>query len=180
MFPLCMLQVVYAIPFDHDPIKLELISQKQFRFRFKNTWLREGSFLSNVANFWQKLLAIPLLPKLISVSSYMAKWGRTFFHKFRDKVVKQNTIIDELKNREDDDVIQLYFDVKEELNVLLLHEESYWKQRAKIFWLEDGDTNSKFFHAAASSKKKSNFISALKSEEGNLVSGHDELGNILK
>lgn len=110
----------------------------------------------------------------------MAKWGMTFFHKFRDKMVKQKTIIDELKNMEDDDGIQLYFDAKEKLNGLLLHEESYWKQRAKIFWLEEGDTNSKFFHAAASSKKKSNFISVLKSNEGNLVSGHEKLCSIIK
>lgn len=49
--------------------------------------------------------------------------GRTFFHKFREKVSKQKEIIEWLKDREDDDGIQLYFDEKEKLNDLLMHEE---------------------------------------------------------
>lgn len=84
----------------------------------------------------------------------MAKWGRVFFHKFRDKIKNQKNVIEGLKDREDDDGIQQYFEEKEKLNDILCHEELYWKQRAKTFWLEEGDTNSKFFHAAASTRKK--------------------------
>lgn len=57
---------------------------------------------------------------------WVVKWGRNFFHKFREKVTKKKQIIDELKNREDDDGIQLYFDEKDKLNELLYHEEVYW------------------------------------------------------
>lgn len=154
MFLLCTLMIFHAVVSDHEPIKLELVntslSKKQFRFKFENTWLKEESFYADVVKHWKNLPTIHLLPKLISVSSYMAKWGRTFFHKFRDKVIKQKAIIDQLKNREDDDGIQLYLDEKEKLSDLLLNEEIYWKQRAKMFWLEEGDSNSKFFHASAS------------------------------
>lgn len=58
-------------------------------------------------------------------------------------MIKKKEIIDVLKNREDDDGIQLYFEEKYNLNDLMLHEEIYWKQRAKFFWSEEGDTNSK-------------------------------------
>lgn len=76
-----------------------------------------------------------LLPKLLEVSAYMAKWGRTFFHKFREKIIHHKAIIEALKDREDDDGIQLYFKEKEKLNDVLQHEELYWKQRAKPFGL---------------------------------------------
>lgn len=83
MFPLCMLSVSHVVVSDHDPIKLDLMntsfSKKQFRFKFENTWLKEESFHTDVATFWQGLPTIHLLPKLISVSSFMAKWERTFF-----------------------------------------------------------------------------------------------------
>lgn len=57
----------------------------------------------------------------------------TFFHRFREKVSKQKEIIEGMKDREDDDGIQLYFDEKEKFNELLMHEELYWKQRVKVF-----------------------------------------------
>lgn len=159
MFPLCTLTVFHAIISDHEPIKLNLfntaITKKQFRFKFENTWLN-----------------------VISVSAYMTSWGRNFFHKFSDKVIKQKEIIEVLKSREDTDGIQFYFEEKNRLNDLILHEELYWKQRAKAFWLEEGDTNSKFYHAAASSRKKTNHISSLKADEGSVVSKHEDRSSL--
>jgi hypothetical protein len=42
----------------------------------------------------------------------------------------------------------------------------YWRQRAKTHWYRDGDLNTKFFHAAATSRKKVNKILSLESDEG--------------
>lgn len=169
LFPLCTLSVFHVIKSDHDLIKLNLfnmaVTKKQFRFKFKNTWLKEAGFHSEVSKFWQDLPPFHLLSKLISMSSFMARWERRFFHKFREKVIKQKEVLDALKNREDDDEIQSYFDEKAKMEELLLHEEIYWKQHEKTFWLEEGDTNSKFFHATTSSRKKINHISSLKSDD---------------
>ncbi|XP_074328182.1 uncharacterized protein LOC141666094 [Apium graveolens] len=183
-FPLCTLTVFHAIVSDHEPLKLELLNSKipakQFRFRFENTWLKESTFHAEVSNFWHNLPSMHLLPKLIEVSKYMAKWGRGFFHKFREKVAKQKETIDGLKNREDDDGVQMYFDEKDRLEEILSHEEAYWKQRAKSFWLKDGDTNSKYFHVAASSRKKLNYLTGLKNAEGILISNHEDMCELLK
>lgn len=66
------------------------------------------------------------------------------------------------------------------MNNILLHEELYWKQRAKAFWLEEGYTNSKFFHATASNRKKMNNIFSLKSDDGSVVSKHEDLCCLLR
>lgn len=47
--------------------------------------------------------------------------------------MKQKEITDALKSRDDDDGIQMYFNDKDKLNELLIHEEAYWKQRSKFF-----------------------------------------------
>lgn len=110
----------------------------------------------------------------------MARWGRVFFHNFREKVIKQKEILDALKHREDNIGIQTYFAKKAKLEEIMFQEESYWKQRAKTFWLEEGDTNSKYFHAAASSRKKTNHIDSLKKDDGQVLSSHEDLCSFLK
>lgn len=47
-------------------------------------------------------------------------------------MLKQKEVIDALKFREDEDGIQSYFAEKVKLEELLVQEESYWKQRAKM------------------------------------------------
>jgi hypothetical protein len=61
------------------------------------------------------------------------------------------------------------------MGCLLAQEEAFWKQRSKVYWLKDGDTNSRFFHAMASTKKRRNNIMELKTEEGNTVTTHHDI-----
>lgn len=110
----------------------------------------------------------------------MEKWGRTFFNKFKEKLKKQKPIIDELRSRTDSIGIKLFLDEREKLNELLSQEDLYWKQRAKLFWLQEGDGNTRFFHAHAFARKKANFINFLETEDGVQVDDSDGMCNIVK
>ncbi|XP_074347681.1 uncharacterized protein LOC141686552 [Apium graveolens] len=59
-------------------------------------------------------------------------------------------------------------------------EEIYWKQRAKLFWLREGDDNTRFFHASASAKKKANKIAFLTNDAGERVEDHDGMSEIVR
>lgn len=83
-------------------------------------------------------------------------------------------------NRTDDDGLKLYFEERSKLNDLLLHEEIYWKQRARTLWLTEGDENMNFFHANASARRRTNHIPYLINENGMKVDNHDEMCNIVK
>ncbi|XP_074322706.1 uncharacterized protein LOC141659680 [Apium graveolens] len=178
-FPLCKISVTHTIYSDHDPIILDLFdtscSRKQFRFRFKNVWLKESFFHDEVSNFWCGTPTTQLLPKLIYVSTFMAKQERNYFHKFRDKVKKLKEVLNGLVNKIDEDGIRIYFIEKERLNELIKQEGIYWQQRAKASWLAEGDTNSKFFHAQTSARKKANRIAYLKNDQNVIVDNHDEM-----
>lgn len=97
--------------------------------------VKDPNFIKEVKEYWSKIPAIHLLPKLMNVSTFMAKWGRQFFNKFREKVKRQKEVIVGLVNRTDALGVELYMSEVEKLNELLFQEYSYWKQRAKILWL---------------------------------------------
>ena len=52
-------------------------------------------------------------------------------------------------------------------------ENSYWQQRAKIFWYKDGDKNKKYFDLVASNRRRKNGISSLINNDGLRVSKAD-------
>lgn len=105
--------------------------------------------------------------------------GSQFFHKFRDKVKRQKEVLTNLVNRTDTVGVELYFSEKVKLQELFLHEESYWKQRAKNYWLAEGDANTKFFHASASARRRTNHIAFLEDDQGNQVHEHGEMCRIV-
>lgn len=118
------------------------MTKKEFRFKFENIWLKEPEFIKEVSEIWNSIPVMHLLPKLVKIMSYMARWGRTFFHKFREKIKEHKTKLDRLVDCCDPDSVKEYLSEKEKLNTLLLQKEVYWQQRAKIFWLREGDENT--------------------------------------
>ncbi|GJU77188.1 RNA-directed DNA polymerase, eukaryota, reverse transcriptase zinc-binding domain protein [Tanacetum coccineum] len=50
-------------------------------------------------------------------------------------------------------------------------EESFLCQQGKIEWLEDGDKNSKFFHAILKARNHKSRVAAIRNEEGDLFEG---------
>lgn len=83
-------------------------------------------------------------------------------------------------DRTDEAGVKLFLTEQDKLNELLYHEEVYWKQRAKTFWLQEGDANTRFFHASATTRKKTNHVSWLKSETGDRVENHDGMCRIVQ
>ncbi|KAL9675565.1 hypothetical protein QQ045_003767 [Rhodiola kirilowii] len=60
--------------------------------------------------------------------------------------------------------------LSEELDCWLAREEILWLQRSRALWLSQGDKNTKYFHARASHRRKRNWITILRDNQGILHS----------
>lgn len=47
---------------------------------------------------------------------------------------------------------------RQDLDRIIKQEEIYWKKRARVTWIKEGDENTKFFHAVANGRRNRNFI----------------------
>ncbi|CAJ2637965.1 unnamed protein product [Trifolium pratense] len=63
---------------------------------------------------------------------------------------------------------------------LLVQEEGYWKQRAKMHWLQEGDLNTRFFHMSVSARSKKKKITKLVDEAGTAVHTQEDLCEVAK
>jgi len=46
------------------------------------------------------------------------------------------------------------FKLKKELSMVRNWKDIFWRQRAKLQWMQQGDRNTKFFHRVASNRRK--------------------------
>lgn len=74
--------------------------------------------------------------------------------------------IKQLRDNSDQESIAQVANLNDKLSKLLIQYEIFWKQRAKQFWLKEGDSNKKFFHSMATKRKESNHIRKLTDDEG--------------
>lgn len=84
-----------------------------------------------------------------------------------------------LRNKRDMQAQELYNAAKKELTLILSQREIFWRQRSKQLWLHSGDQNSRYFHAAASTRRKHNQIHWLQNNDGQWVDWDTGLANLM-
>lgn len=68
--------------------------------------------------------------------------------------------------------------LKKEINQEYINEEQFWKEKSRLTWLQNGDKNSKYFHAAMKNRRAQNRIQKLIDEEGKEWYSEVKLGEV--
>jgi hypothetical protein len=78
---------------------------------------------------------------------------------------------------------KIRYDLEHQLEEVLVWEEAYWSQRAHIQWLNEGDSNTAFFHSFANGRRRKCAIFSLMGDDGEVFEGaqlHDHIYSFYK
>ncbi|KAI0497209.1 hypothetical protein KFK09_020431 [Dendrobium nobile] len=184
-----VLKHLVRIASDHCPIILSILLLKPSHvkiIKFEDVWTSYLAALKVVKKAWainyEGSLAHILNSKFRRSLFFWSKAKKISLNLAKDKLMEE--ILD-LQNLEaergqlsNEDCWRLKTKVLK-LNSTLARLNTWWKQRAKAKWMNDGDCNSKFFHSYASAKRRLNNIVKLKDDEGNVMEDQSQIEDIL-
>lgn len=132
-----------------------------------------------VETHWYGCLSSCVTDRLEYLSSKLSNWGARNLGFSKKILSNTGLILKGLKNLTDAKSAEDLQQAKNLMSNLLLQEETHWKQRAKEFWLKDGDLNTKFFLKSATVRKKRNRIKSLNDNLGVRHTEHSIICNIV-
>ncbi|XP_038993930.1 uncharacterized protein LOC120117774 [Hibiscus syriacus] len=142
-------------------------------FKFFNCWARHEEFMNVVKESWQSEVSSTamccLFAKLKRLKLRLKEFNRCHFEDISKRVNDKRNQLEQIQLANLSHA-GCYIDEKntlqKELHDLEVVEASFYKQKAKIHWLKEGDRNTNFFHSAMIRKIKRNTIRLLYAEDG--------------
>ncbi|XP_071939951.1 uncharacterized protein [Coffea arabica] len=137
------------------------LNDKPKPFRFLNVWTTRAGLLDVIRKGWPRELAGPplgvLASKLRIIKQILKGWSReTFGDIFQAMKEAERAVMEAEMVQEHDSSDQALCglnEAREQLRTTLAIEEGFWRQKARVKWLKDGDCNSKYFHAVVAERR---------------------------
>ncbi|XP_048608697.1 uncharacterized protein LOC106363524 [Brassica napus] len=165
---------------DHRPILADILTKptrRSKKFKFDKRWLDNEELRQVILEGWKS----PDLPPNATIMEHIASCRKALSEWRRQNNVNSAKLVEDLKEK----VEGLYADdsatteeiaaALKELSEALKSEEMFWKQKSRVFWLREGDRNTKFFHALTKQRRARNKITQLVDEDGNIVEDDEGL-----
>ncbi|KAJ9536699.1 hypothetical protein OSB04_un000084 [Centaurea solstitialis] len=165
---------------DHSPSLLAFkvgIRQRRWGFKFDNYLVNHDRFIPIVADVWRQHVDGTFMFRVTQKLKALKKPLRNLRNTYGDLRLRVNKLKVEL------DIVQLAADLdpfsmalREDVEALRmayqqakLDEEDAVRQRAKVKWLREGDSNTKFFHMVVKEKRHAQQIHAIRKLDGTFV-----------
>lgn len=166
---------------DHNPILLDTTRGRQGRkgkFKYELLWERDPRVLWVVKRAWLERRhtnpMVNLYRKLKDTNEHLTKCNKTHFRKLTVQIEEARSRLAEIK-KIDEYNEEEHARTRNALNEALTREEIFWKQKSRVAWLKDVDKATKFFMASTVTRRRKNFIQAVKDEKGMI---YEDIGDI--
>ncbi|XP_024199901.1 uncharacterized protein LOC112203116 [Rosa chinensis] len=191
LFPLSRVMHVHPNKSDHLPILIEIRARKRRskrkrkkRFRFEELWHHEDDCLQAVQNGWwgtngeEPLRAV--CNKIHNTREALIEWSASKFGSLKKEIeVARAQLAVGFDSSVSEQIKEMRSLLENKLSELLQREQLFWKQRAKVFWLSDGDMKTKFFHQRATNRRRKNTIKGLFDDDGNWCTDDKDLEHVV-
>ncbi|KAK4717557.1 hypothetical protein R3W88_015895 [Solanum pinnatisectum] len=101
------------------------------------------------------------------------KWNKTtfgnIFHKIRRILIRFQGIQKSSAYLYNHFLWNLKAELQKEYEALLKVEKDFWRTKSRIYWLSQGDANTKFFHTTTINRRRKNKINNLLGDTGNTI-----------
>ncbi|KAG6466890.1 hypothetical protein ZIOFF_075312 [Zingiber officinale] len=148
---------------DHCPLLVEFpgFQRPRASFRFQRMWVRHRDFMQTVRLNWclpsmaQGLQRLQM--KLRRLKEHLKWWNMEVFGNIHDRVLQAEESMAAAEQAYDRDPTEQSRTHRSECQARLFRvldmEEDFWKQRAAIRWMGEGERNTKFFHSTVQKKR---------------------------
>ncbi|KAF7801271.1 reverse transcriptase [Senna tora] len=138
-------------------------------FRCEQVWLREPSFINLAERAWKESRSA--CHGLNVIRDRAIEWNKAFFgnifHRKQKIIRRLEGISRAMSQGPKPHLVKLEKDLALEYQRILSQEEELWASKARLDWMNLGDSNTSFFHASVTMRRRNNKISALKDSVGN-------------
>ncbi|PNX87709.1 endonuclease/exonuclease/phosphatase family protein, partial [Trifolium pratense] len=171
MFPNAKLENLVAPASDHYPILLDRdpivrLGRPHHKFKFENAWRLESELDEVVHRCWNNYSDKLIMPRLEACAEELSLWSRNHCHNLKKEIEECRKKLLQVREQGGENNANYVGALQKRMTHLLVQDDMFWRQRAKTHWYKDGDLNTRFFHASATSRKKVNRISFLEDANG--------------
>ncbi|VFQ83814.1 unnamed protein product [Cuscuta campestris] len=171
---------------DHKPLLIQC-KEQGFKgpkpFRFLNVWTTHHSFLEVVSNYWAHSPRTGgmtgFASKLKGLKPVLAHWSKNhfgnIFKEVKDNEIKAARAQEDFENDPTEEKRAQANLASANLILSLNKEVDFWKQKANIKWMSEGDCNSKFFHSFVKSKRRKLAIKTIHDDQGNILTTQEDI-----
>jgi endonuclease/exonuclease/phosphatase family metal-dependent hydrolase len=157
---------------DHHPLLVSFSNSRDVkwskcrRFRYEACWGKHREPHQLIKQVWRATQQSRnpwniFQGKLLGCKKSLKQWVRKNSDAVEDKIKRKEQELKVIQLHDNGAQMEEERQIEEELDSLLEQEELKWQQRAKVNWLQHGDRNSKYFHAAATQKNRRSRISEI-------------------
>ena len=123
-------------------------------FRFELMWLSDNCYRETIEASWYSSISEigenAIIKKVEMCGKDLAWWNQNIFGNVRLELERKRKLSVQAEMEAVSSGLNFWVrELKHETNILLDREAQMWKQRSRVLWLSNGDSNTKFFHTKA-------------------------------
>ncbi|WMV50073.1 hypothetical protein MTR67_043458, partial [Solanum verrucosum] len=186
VMPQTTIENMSSVGSDHSPLLLEMVKTNKGHtkyFKFLHCWVDNVNFLNTVQQSWDKATTgdpmWKLHKKMKRLTSTLSSWSK---QEYGDIFTKVWEFEETIRKSEEELMTNNTKVLRQELHQMnatyiryLKLEESILKQKTELQWFQEGDANTKYFHALMRGRRRRLFLHKICIENEVWIQGEEQI-----